>query len=100
MKQTQKQIIAEKLEREGVIDNFWAFETKTTLRLGAIIERLRKDGWNIETKMVGKNCHYYLKSKPETMQGAIKQLNNLRDKALCGLFETTINRVKQDYKNF
>ncbi len=65
-KKTQKEIVLEKLETEGCVDNFWAFRNYI-LRLGAIVHDLRQEGYNIETEYKGtegrKNCHYYLKTR-------------------------------------
>jgi len=61
-KKTQKQIVLEKLQREGEIFNVWCFQNGI-LRLGDIIHRLRKDGHNIETDDSRKNCRYKLISK-------------------------------------
>lgn len=46
-RQTQKQIVIDKLKEEGRVDNFWAFHNYI-LRLGAIIHGLREDGWEID----------------------------------------------------
>ena len=52
MKQTQKEIVLEKLKKEGKVTNFWAFNNYI-LRLGDIIFRLRNEGYNITTKYDG-----------------------------------------------
>lgn len=62
---TQKQRVAEKLKKEGSIDNFWAVENKVTLRLGAIINVLREEGWEIDGGFIPgtKNWRYTTKKK-------------------------------------
>lgn len=68
MKKTQKQVVLEKLEKEGEVTNFWAFNNYI-LRLGAIIHELRKEGKQIITKYDGrsghKNCRYILVGEPK-----------------------------------
>jgi hypothetical protein len=61
-KKTQKQIVVEKIERDGYVDNFWAISNRM-LRLGAIIADLKKDGYKFATgwgkDSQRKNYHYY-----------------------------------------
>jgi len=52
--------VASILKRKKKIDNFWAIDTRLSLRLGSHIHKLRGRGWNIQTTMVGKNCVYKL----------------------------------------
>ena len=63
MKKTQKEIVLNRLERYGQINNFWAFHNYI-LRLGDIIYRLRKEGYNITgsfgTGKNKKNFYYFL----------------------------------------
>lgn len=61
-RKTQKDRVLEILKRDGVINNFWCIDTRLTIRLGGIIGKLREAGWEIETKMIDGNCHYYLKN--------------------------------------
>lgn len=66
-KKSQKDVIADKLEKEGLVTNIWAFHNYI-LRLGAIIHSLRQDDWEIDTSMEGPNHNqavYTLKSMPE-----------------------------------
>ena len=69
MKKTQLQIVRERLERYGSVDNFWAIQ-HYILRLGARIDELRIEGMKIEGafgKALGKkrpnwkNYYYLLK---------------------------------------
>jgi len=64
-KLSQRDIVLRQLKEHGVITNLWAIE-HYILRLGAVIENLRKDGLEIETEYntpkVGKNTHYWLKT--------------------------------------
>lgn len=62
---TQKDKIIAKLKKDGFADNFWAFENRVTLRLGAVINELRKDGWEIDGAYIPgtKNFKYSLKKK-------------------------------------
>lgn len=60
----QIDIVRERLEKRGVIDNLWAID-HYILRLGALIHVLRKhEKMKIRTEYLGtkgnRNCHYYL----------------------------------------
>lgn len=61
---TQKQIVKDKLDTFGVVDNLWCIRNGIW-RLGAIINELRKEGMDIWTEFnnekVGRNCHYHYK---------------------------------------
>lgn len=68
MRKTQKQIVKELLRQQGKVDNFYCIENKITIRLGAIIERIRsEDGWVIEGgyKDGTKNWEYRLMRGPK-----------------------------------
>lgn len=71
MAKSQKQKVIDRLLDEGFVDNFWSIETRTSLRLGAIIHSLKADGWVFEGRFGKeegehmKNYYYYLKSAPE-----------------------------------
>ena len=70
MKQkTQKQCVEEVLREEGEIDNFSVISGDAgfrCLRLGDIIFRLRREGWEIDTQLQpNKNTVYKLLSAPE-----------------------------------
>lgn len=73
-KNTQLRVIANHLLKHRVVDNFWAFNSRTTLRLGAIIFILRGYGWDItgaygkDEKYLRKNFYYTLKSWPTKKQ--------------------------------
>jgi hypothetical protein len=73
---TQRQTILKILKEKGVVDNYYCIDNRLTIRLGAIIEVLRKQGYQIETKMVEKNCHYYLLNSPTTQESAPRQERN------------------------
>ena len=69
MKKTQLQIVRERLEKYGYVDNFWAIKNYI-LRLGAVVYDLRQEGLEIEGafgKALGKkrpnwkNYYYLLK---------------------------------------
>lgn len=57
---TQLQKVALHLIQNKEVNNFWALENRI-LRLGAIVHKLKKNGWIIKSKMRGKNCVYELK---------------------------------------
>lgn len=61
---TQKEIIKNRLEEVGYVDNYWSIENKVSLRLGAIIHILKKEGYEFKPYWVGKNYHYKLLSRP------------------------------------
>ncbi len=68
-KVSQKTIVAERLKEMGFVDNFWAIENKVSLRLGAIIFDLKKDGFIFDEAKSGfapnsKNWRYYLATGP------------------------------------
>lgn len=65
-KRPQKERIIEKLRVDGEVDNVWAFN-HYILRLGAIIHKLRSEGWEIEGKFFEgtKNWNYTLKAEPK-----------------------------------
>ncbi len=70
-KKTQEQLVIDHLEEFGVVDNFWAIHNYI-LRLGAIINRLKRKGWIFDS-MFGegvnkKNYYYYLVEKPKAKQ--------------------------------
>lgn len=59
---TQKEKIRFYLLKDGKINNFFCLENKLTIRLGAIIHELRKEGMPIEGAYIGdtKNYQYTL----------------------------------------
>ena len=60
------------LEREGQIDNFYAINTRLTLRLGMHIHLLRQRGYEITTEeLPNRNCVYKLIAAPKPEQLAI-----------------------------
>jgi hypothetical protein len=63
-KKTQREKVVEILLRDKQISNFFSINTRLSIRLSDIIHKLRKDGWEIETKMEGKECIYKLVSAP------------------------------------
>lgn len=73
LKPTQKEVVRGILENQGYITNFFAMDNRITIRLGAIICELRKEGYFIEgdfieTKGSLKNYKYTLISKPKGSQ--------------------------------
>jgi hypothetical protein len=64
MKITHRDRVLARIREIGYVDNVWCFQNHI-LRLGDIIFRLRKDGYDFTTDMPpDKNCHYYLKGQP------------------------------------
>lgn len=67
---TQKDKVIMRLREVGYVDNFWAFNTRTTLRLASIVDILRKNGWILEGKYgegrESKNFYYYLRGEGTT----------------------------------
>lgn len=63
MKRTQKDIVKGKLIADREVTNLWAIE-HYILRLGAVINQIRADGWDIEGDYIPgtKNWQYRLKS--------------------------------------
>jgi hypothetical protein len=63
---TQRERVADILLEKGQISNYTTIDTRLSIRLAAIINVLRNNGWKIETKMEGKECIYKLVSAPQT----------------------------------
>lgn len=66
---SQKEVIIGRLKEVGYVDNFWAID-HNILRLGAIILKLKKEGWQFANNGFGegrnrKNYHYYLKERQD-----------------------------------
>ena len=65
IQKTQKERIKDIMRTKGNIDNFYAINTRLTLRLGMHIHLLRKEGWNIRTEeLKNNNCIYHLIGEP------------------------------------
>jgi len=73
-KKTQKQKVEELLLKNGAISNFYCINNRITIRLGAIINLLTKEGYKFETfygkekgykKENWKNYYYFLKKVPQ-----------------------------------
>lgn len=62
---TQLATIKRILANEGQIDNFYCFENKLTLRLGARIHDLKGEGYEFEVEKDGKNTVYRVTKTPE-----------------------------------
>ncbi len=65
MKKTQKDRVLDKLKQDGYVDNFFCLEQKITLRLGAVVHLLKKEGVVFDEARSGfvertKNWRYYL----------------------------------------
>ncbi len=69
MKQTQVSIVKEELQHNGMVSRNWALG-KHISRLAAIIDILRKDGWEIKTKKVNGDYVYRVvrEKEPEKAQ--------------------------------
>lgn len=66
---TQKNLILKKLKDEGAVSNLWAIQNGIW-RLGAIINVLREEGYEIETDYQpskSKVTTYRFKSKPKVI---------------------------------
>lgn len=61
---SQEKRVLQILLKEGFIDNFRSINERISIRLGAIIYKLRNKGYVIETIMKNKNCHYFLRKVP------------------------------------
>jgi hypothetical protein len=63
--------VKEKLNKDGKVSRNQALSVYIS-RLGAYIEKLRKDGWEIESKSVkengGTNFYYFLTNKPKQLK--------------------------------
>lgn len=59
--------VKSKLESEGKVSRNYFLDSPSDkiLRLGAIIKRLRNEGYVIETKEDERDCVYHLKFKPD-----------------------------------
>lgn len=71
---TSKQKIINRLNETGQVDNFWCIDNRITTRLGAVIHKLKKVGWEFDKQMVEKNCVYIAKKKfkvVETQKGTV-----------------------------
>ena len=62
MKQTKKELLKNKLEEQGYIENYWCWRTGITTRLSRYIEIFRKEGMHIITspKTESKDTRYIL----------------------------------------
>lgn len=64
---TSKQTIIEILRKEGEIDNHYCIDRRITTRLGAVIHKLKQQGWDFDTVInhQTKNCTYQVKKTPQ-----------------------------------
>lgn len=62
---TQLDTIKGILARDGQIDNFYCFNNKITLRLGARIWDLKDEGYEFEVERRDKNTVYKVTKTPE-----------------------------------
>jgi len=67
-KPTQLDIIKQILRKEKKIDNFRCFTERISLRIGARIWDLSKEGWKFRTEKQGKNYIYHLVRDPESIE--------------------------------
>lgn len=74
MKNTQKQRVKEKLLADGEVTNVWAIQHQM-LRLGAIINVLRAEGWVIDGDYLPgtKNWQYTLRDRPKRPKSVFTQ---------------------------
>ena len=73
MKTSQKDIVIRILREEGKIDNFRCIDNRITIRLGAIIHNLTKEGWAFNTHFSiapnqKKNFVYEVVSDPKVVR--------------------------------
>ena len=66
---TIQQIVEERVLETGAVDNFWCIDNRITTRLGAVICRMRDEGWHFDDEKSGyinvtKNWRYVLKQAP------------------------------------
>lgn len=77
MKQTQLDRVVKKLNEEGSVDNFWAFNNYI-LRLGAIIFELKSQGWDFYgsfgTGRDRKNFIYRVTKRPKLTKDEIVEI--------------------------
>jgi len=66
-KKTQKEVVVQRLLDVGYIDNFYSIDTKISIRLGAIICNLKKEGWIFKGGFIEgtKNYKYVVIHAPE-----------------------------------
>lgn len=73
MKQTIKSKVEQILLKQGYIDNFFAIDTRLTLRLSDVIFQLSQSGWSFDEEKSGyigdtKNWRYVVKTSPWKVQ--------------------------------
>ncbi len=73
MKTTAKQKIINRINETGKVDNYWCIDNRITTRLGAVIFKLRKEGYDFKVEMDNKNCNYIVNKKPDSVY--IKKIN-------------------------
>jgi len=80
---TAKQKIINRIIETGQVDNHWAIDNRITTRLGAVIHKLKKQGWDFETKMQDdKNCIYVVTKKPTE----ISEINSPKEAVADNLY--------------
>lgn len=68
-----KQKVVEILKTQGSITNWYAIDHRITTRLSSIIERLRKQGWIINTEIEdNKNCTYRVIYAPNDLKMSLE----------------------------
>ena len=65
--------IEEILLSQGYVDNWSMIDQRITTRLGAVIFKLKKLGWDFRKEMREKNCFYFATRKPEKYEKVAKQ---------------------------
>lgn len=102
---TAKKKIIDILNTEGMVDNFYCIDNRITTRLGAYINKLRKQGWIFDGGFIekSKNYRYIVVSKPNvqirnqtTISECLLAGEKVQDKNIYGLrknsFYTTTKR--------
>lgn len=71
-KTTQEQLVIDRINEVGYVDNFWSIDNRVSIRLGAIIHKLRAKGWVFRGCFGDdehqKNFYYYLVLRPGETQ--------------------------------
>jgi hypothetical protein len=74
---TQKQFVINQLEAKGEISRNLCLNNRIT-RLAAIINNLKKKGWEFKEDRINGDYIYYIKAKPTT-SNLVKELREWRE---------------------
>ena len=97
MKTSQVEIIKRILREEGKIDNFRSIDEKISIRLGARIADLKKEGWRFKTHKDTtnpKNFVYEVEFDPDTNNTIIGTFEKLTPRAESRVIEAN-NIIKK-----